>query len=342
MSRVDVVIPNYQYGSYLLQCVDSVLRQDVAGLRVLIIDNASTDHSVEVAQRITAQDARVQLIAHEKNMGHVGSINEGIDWASSEYFMMLCSDDVLAGGALGRALDVMDKNREIVICQGDYRHFCGNEEADFDQIQSEAAARIYSGAQYIQELCRSPMASKGNFFVTRTEAQKKAGHYRPSLPHTCDLEMVLRLCGLGQFAELPTIQGFRRLHGHNIANECRDSRLLRLSAVANAFESFFAHDGRLLRDAPELETEVRKRLASQGYWAGAAHLIAGQRQAARELFDFAFAQSHRCRYLPPVGALLSTRLPNRISLALGDTRTGIASKHLARADREGAAAASLR
>ena len=68
MKSVDVVIPNYNYGRYLRACVDSVLSQDVEKLRVLIIDNASTDDSPEVARELAAMDPRVELRLRETNL----------------------------------------------------------------------------------------------------------------------------------------------------------------------------------------------------------------------------------------------------------------------------------
>ena len=91
MKSVDVVIPNYNYGRYLRACVGSVLSQDVEKLRVLIVDNASTDDSPEVARELAAMDPRVELRLHETNLGPHASFNEGIDWAESDYFLILCS-----------------------------------------------------------------------------------------------------------------------------------------------------------------------------------------------------------------------------------------------------------
>jgi glycosyltransferase involved in cell wall biosynthesis len=64
MTSIDVAIPNYQYGRYLRECVESVLSQGVPELRVLIIDNASTDNSAEVAQQLAVDHARVHFVRH--------------------------------------------------------------------------------------------------------------------------------------------------------------------------------------------------------------------------------------------------------------------------------------
>ncbi len=323
MAKVDVVIPNYQYGRYLEQCVESVLTQSIADVRVLIIDNASTDDSVEIAQRLVTSDRRVELITHPRNVGHVSSINEGIDWAQSEYFMVLCSDDALAGGALERAVTIMDVNTEIVSCNGNCVNFSDDEAVNFLQDTSDGWPwRVYSGDQYIRTRCLSPMLSKANFLVTRTRLQKQAGHYSLSLPHTNDLHMILRLCQFGQFAETESVQGFRREHGQNFSSECWDDRLARLNVNLAAFGAFLANEGQSLPDASSLRASVGGALASQAYWSGVANLISGRPRAAGALLRFAVSQSPRCAIIPPISALLSKKVFSRIRLAMSEAVAG--------------------
>src|SRR5262245_5768644 len=103
MVSVDVAIPNYNYGRYLRGCVESVLSQDIEALRVLIIDNASTDNSAEIARELARSDPRVEIRIREKNLGPHASFNEAVDWAAGDYFLILCSDDAVTPGSLRRA-----------------------------------------------------------------------------------------------------------------------------------------------------------------------------------------------------------------------------------------------
>ena len=77
MSRVDVIVPCYNYGRFLRECVESVLGQPV-DVRVLIIDDASTDDTPEVAAALAAEDARVEFRRHAVNRGHIATYNEGL------------------------------------------------------------------------------------------------------------------------------------------------------------------------------------------------------------------------------------------------------------------------
>ena len=118
MSIVDVVIPNYCYGRYLPQCVDSIVRQNVKDIRILIVDNASTDNSVDVAKELASQDKRITVIARENNLGLHASCNEGVDWAKSKYFVILCADDLLVEGCFERALSVLEQEPDVSFAGG--------------------------------------------------------------------------------------------------------------------------------------------------------------------------------------------------------------------------------
>src|SRR5437868_1488824 len=115
MATVDVVIPCYNYGRFLEACLRSVLTQPISDLRVLIIDDASTDDSALIAKHLATDDPRIEVRVHSENRGHIRTYNEGIDWAESEYFVLLSADDLLAPGSLGRAVTIMDGEPDIVL-----------------------------------------------------------------------------------------------------------------------------------------------------------------------------------------------------------------------------------
>src|SRR6186713_958954 len=80
--RVSVVIPCYNYGRYLSQCVHSVTRdQPDIDLEVVIVDDASTDGSLEVARTLQKEDPRIELVRHVRNRGHIATFNDGVDAA---------------------------------------------------------------------------------------------------------------------------------------------------------------------------------------------------------------------------------------------------------------------
>src|SRR5689334_2494944 len=68
---VSVVIPCYNYGRYLPDAVASALDQTGVDVDVLVVDDASTDGSAEVALELAREDERVDVLLHEENRGHI-------------------------------------------------------------------------------------------------------------------------------------------------------------------------------------------------------------------------------------------------------------------------------
>src|SRR5690348_4188165 len=154
MASVDVAIPSYQYGRFLRGCVASVLSQDIQKLRVLIIDNASTDNSLEVARELAAEDSRVEVVAHRTNLGLHASFNEAIDWASADYFKMLCADDLLAPGCLSRAISIMEQHPDVNLTYGRELEITSSDSAPLvDQSRQEVRWRVVPGRQFLERLC---------------------------------------------------------------------------------------------------------------------------------------------------------------------------------------------
>jgi glycosyltransferase involved in cell wall biosynthesis len=305
MASVDVVVPCYQYGRFLRDCVASALSQQACDVRVLIIDNASTDNSLEVARELAAEDSRVEVVAHRTNLGHLASFNEGVDWASADYFIVLCADDMLAPGCLARAVSLMERHPDVVLTYG-AALLIGADDAlpSIDQDPTEAQWRILPGRSLLDLCCRSARCHiPGSTAVVRTSAQKQVGHYRPALPHTNDLEVWLRFACVGAIAETDAVQGVCRGHPANRCSSVPSILDWNLHFEA-AFESFFAHEGALLPDATRLQRAARRTLGERAYWGAVTHLLRGDTQLSFNLLRFAVTRWPASMVIPPFGYLL--------------------------------------
>ncbi len=77
MPSVDVIIPCYRYADFLAESVGSVLATEGCDVRVLILDDASPDHTPAVAEALRKADSRVEYVRHATNRGHIATYNEG-------------------------------------------------------------------------------------------------------------------------------------------------------------------------------------------------------------------------------------------------------------------------
>jgi glycosyltransferase involved in cell wall biosynthesis len=93
--KVSVLIPVYNGGKYLAECIESVLAQDFTDYEVLIADDHSTDDSLELAQQYAAKDNRVRSWKNPRNLGLVANFNCCLREARGEYIKYISQDDKL-------------------------------------------------------------------------------------------------------------------------------------------------------------------------------------------------------------------------------------------------------
>ena len=91
MKKVSVIIPVHNSEKYILKCINSVINQTYKNLEIILIDDKSTDNSVELIKKIG--DKRIKLIALKKNSGAAIARNKGIEKSSGDYICFLDSDD---------------------------------------------------------------------------------------------------------------------------------------------------------------------------------------------------------------------------------------------------------
>lgn len=268
LSQVDVVVPCYRYGHYLTGCVESVLSQIGVQVRVLILDDASPDHTPDVAADLVRRDGRVEYRRHAVNNRHVDTYNEGLlEWASAKYVLLLSADDMLAPGALRRAVKVMEADPAVCLVHGE-QLLMGDAPPTLPREPVEPAVEVVRGEDFIGSCCGNgdnPVATPT--VVVRTAVQRQIGGYRKSLPHSCDMEMWLRFAARGAVGRVRAVQACKRMHQANMQHQYLGNALGDLKERHEAFDAFFRDDGHLLHDPERLHALARHSLGMQAFWA---------------------------------------------------------------------------
>lgn len=93
--KISIIIPVYNASAYICRCVRSALSQKTSDMEILLINDGSTDNSLEVCRELAASDARVKV--YDKPNGGVSDArNYGIDHATGDYLMFIDADDWLS------------------------------------------------------------------------------------------------------------------------------------------------------------------------------------------------------------------------------------------------------
>jgi hypothetical protein len=303
LGRVDVFIPCYNYGCFLYQCVNSVLGQVGVDVRVLVIDDASPDNTAEVAAALARENPRVTVIRHSTNKGHINTYNEGIEWASADYMLLLSADDYLLPGALSRATDLMDAHPEVGFTFGNAIELSdsGKETPIKNLIEgtNDSDKRILEGREFI-ELSGADNLVATCSAVVRTDLQKRLGGYRHALPHAGDMEMWLRFAAHAAVGFIFAYQGVYRCHSANMSTRyyfisdgriiyTKNGRLADLQQRKSALDCFSEHCN---DDMPGYEHLCRRlywRLSKLAVGRASAAFNEGEMEESRELSDFALA-----------------------------------------------------
>jgi glycosyltransferase involved in cell wall biosynthesis len=215
MSSIDVVVPCYNYGRYLSQCVRSVLSSEGPETRVLIIDDCSSDDSAEIAAALAESDHRIGLRRHTVNQGHIKTYNEGLDWASSDYLLLLSADDWVLPGALGRAVEVLDADPSVGFVWGPALFVRDGQPTEPDE-PPRPGWHVISGIEFLYSIAYRNIVHTCTA-VVRTSVQKQVGGYLETLPHAGDLEMWMRIALHARVGYVNACQGVYRQHVSNMS-----------------------------------------------------------------------------------------------------------------------------
>jgi glycosyltransferase involved in cell wall biosynthesis len=189
-SLVSVIIPTYNYGSFLAECVNSVFRQSEKNIEIIIVDDGSTDNTSDV---VKAFKGRVKYIFQE-NKGLSAARNTGLKYASGDFVQLLDSDDLLGINAIAAKANFLRQNPDVSIAVSSPNHLFSSLSADGEPIIT-GDWHLYRSNLDIH-LAYFNIAPIHAFLVRRT-AVERVGYFDESLEACEDYDYWLRAAALG-------------------------------------------------------------------------------------------------------------------------------------------------
>ena len=125
---ISIVVTSYNYQEYIKDTINSILNQTCSDWEMIVVDDASTDLSVEVIREFAKNDSRIKLIVNETNIGLAKSLQKGVETASGEWIAFLESDDMWTCDNLQKKADIIAKYPDIALIFNDVELF-GDEES---------------------------------------------------------------------------------------------------------------------------------------------------------------------------------------------------------------------
>ena len=115
---VSVVIPVHNAAEYIADTLSTVLSQTLKEIEIIIVNDCSTDNTLDIVKDISQKDSRVQIISNAVNLGGGGSRNVGLDIAVGEYIIFLDDDDYIESDMLEKmSSHAAETQVDVVVCR---------------------------------------------------------------------------------------------------------------------------------------------------------------------------------------------------------------------------------
>lgn len=113
--KFSILIPVYNVEEYLVECIESVLKQEVNDYEIILIDDGSTDKSRQICDEYKEKYPTVFTVVHKENEGLLMARRDAIKLAKGDYILFLDSDDYYEPGALSAMSDVIESDSPDLI-----------------------------------------------------------------------------------------------------------------------------------------------------------------------------------------------------------------------------------
>lgn len=114
--EISVIIPVYNAASFLYESIESILNQTFSDFELIILNDKSTDGSLEIIKSFQSKDNRIIIIDKEQNVGPANLRNEGINAAKGTYIALMDADDIALPTRFEKQIAVLKNNPEIGVC----------------------------------------------------------------------------------------------------------------------------------------------------------------------------------------------------------------------------------
>lgn len=287
-----VVIPCYRYGHYLPEAVKAALSQKFVKTNVIIVDDHSTDNSASIARKLADTDSRIRTILHAENKGHIQTYNDGLAAVDTDFFALVSADDLLAAGALDRAIALMQKCPEVGLVYGKVVTFSGQAPGKVRSIGS-GIWRTVNGQKWLRKIAEcgfNPIMSPEA--VVRTSVMRQIGGFNASLPHSGDFEYWIRIASRWDIGQIRgCVQAYYRIHGANMHTTVFGTTLDNLEQKIAAFRTLDKGGGSASLETQRIFDRAIYTLSNEALTAARRCLYEGRREEAFNLAKLAHDQT---------------------------------------------------
>lgn len=145
---VSVGMPVYNGDQYLEQALDSLLNQVYDNYQIIIVDNASTDRTFEIAKAYSFRSPKIKYHRNDQNIGAAANFNKAYALSEGDYFMWAAHDDWWAPSYISTCVDELERYPDSVLCYTDQLVKDGSREPTASHFRDVATSRMTVSQRY--------------------------------------------------------------------------------------------------------------------------------------------------------------------------------------------------
>jgi glycosyltransferase involved in cell wall biosynthesis len=271
-----VLIPVYNGEAYLVQAVNSVLKQTFTDFEVLLLDDGSTDRSREIMESFAQTDSRCQVHSWT-NRGIVATLNHGLQLAVGKYIVRMDSDDICTPDRFDKQVRYLESHPECVVVGARVLWI------DPAGLPLRTAGDYFDHSDIDAENMRGGQVLHHPAVTIRRDALLSSGGYREGFRHAEDLDLFLRLAEVGKVTNLPDVLLSYRQHLDSIGHRYPEQQRI---AVRDAVIEASRRRGLDTREvlaklgAPSVAQQRWEIQQRWGWWAlDSGHLATARKHA---------------------------------------------------------------
>lgn len=208
-------MPVYNGEKYLAEAIESILNQTFTDFEFLIINDGSTDNSVEIIS--SYKDPRIKLVHNDKNLGLIHTLNKGIDLSRGEYIARMDCDDISLPDRLGKQVAFMDSHPYVGISGTWFRHI--GEKGGKSFFLPTEHEHIRCGLLFHTMLAHPSLLMRKKLLLTNNL------YYNPAYKNAEDYELLVRAMKFLTLRNIGEILLLYRTHGDQVGKRYYDGQL---------------------------------------------------------------------------------------------------------------------
>jgi glycosyltransferase involved in cell wall biosynthesis len=255
---VSVIIPNYNYAQYVGEAVESALAQTYSNIEVIVVDDGSTDDSINVLEGF---EDKINLVKQE-NGGVSAARNAGVAASQGELLAFLDADDIWHRQKVERQVAAFLGDNSVGLVHVGVQ--------DIDETRAEVERHLDGMEGWVaDELLkweRPVILGGGSGVMITRRAFDKAGAFDTRLMTSADWDLYYRVCRLNIVAFIPEILLYYRVHGSNM-----HSNVGRMEREMSLFyeKAFDTEDQSVLKMKDRALGNYHRVMAGSYFYAGA-------------------------------------------------------------------------